>query len=350
MKNVTDVDSNFKIQTSIDKVDIKFYDVNNEPFKIYGVFFADGKFRRMPQSVAEGVNDGVKLLHSHTAGGRVRFRTDSPYVAISVRIPDAFKGSHFALTGSSGFDLYEGEPEQRYVKTILPPYDFTDGYEGIFELGEKSMRTLTLNLPLYSDVSKLYIGLSESADVSESAPYIKEKPVVFYGSSITQGGCASRPGNSYQSIISRRFDCNYINLGFSGSAKGEDWIAEYIKELDMSVFIYDYDYNAPSCARLEMSHERMFKIIREANPTLPIVIMSRPKYYLTEDEKRRLDIIKATYDNALKGGDKNVYLLDGPALMALAEDNGTVDGIHPNDLGVASMAKALGDLLEKIKW
>ena len=92
----------------------------------------------------------------------------------------------------------------------------------------------------------------------------------------------------------------------------------------------------------------MFKIIRKANPDLPIVLLSRPKFTLNEEEEKRLEIIKATYKNAIGNGDNNVYLIDGRELMKMAEEEGTVDGCHPNDLGFASMAKKLGDLLDKI--
>ena len=171
---------------------------------------------------------------------------------------------------------------------------------------------------------------------------------MYYGSSITQGGCASRPGNSYESIVSRRLDADYINLGFSGNAKGEPEIAEYISKLDMSCFVYDYDFNAPTVEHLINTHQKMYNVIREANPDLPIVLMSSPKYRLTDEGKQRLSVIRKTYEDAKANGDGNVYFIDGSTLMALAKYDGTVDDCHPNDLGFASMAKAVGDLLEKI--
>ena len=118
--------------------------------------------------------------------------------------------------------------------------------------------------------------------------------------------------------------------------------------MDMSAFVYDYDHNAPDTAHLEATHEKMFKKIRDANPTLPIIMMPRPQFYLTADEEKRFEIIKKTYQNALDAGDKNVYLLTGKELMALAGDEGTVDNCHPTDFGFASIAKAVGDLIEKI--
>ena len=348
MTNISQIDSNFKIESKINESNIKFHDVNQPPFQIHGVFYDAGQFRRLPEDVAKTVSDGVLALHGHTAGGRVRFVTDSPYVAIYAQMPSVGKMPHFALTGSAGFDIYIREETERYFRTFVPPVDMKDGYEGIHYFECAGTREITINFPLYSQVGKLYIGLQEGAFIGAPQNYKIDKPIVYYGSSITQGGCASRPGNSYESIISRRLDADYINLGFSGNAKGEPEIAEYISKLDMSCFVYDYDYNAPSVEHLSNTHQKMYNVIREANPDLPIVVMSRPKYYLTEEEKQRLAVIVKTYEDAKANGDRNVYLIDGSALMALAKDDGTVDNCHPNDLGFASMAKAVGDLLEKI--
>ncbi|MBQ8203819.1 MAG: hypothetical protein IJZ75_06020 [Clostridia bacterium] len=348
MKNVSELDTNFKINTAIDKGDIKFYNIDTPPFKLYGVFRENGKYRRMPESVAKAVSSGVFALHTNTAGGRVRFKTDSPYIAIYAKMSGIGKMPHFALTGSAGFDMYSENGGYRHIKTFAPPFDIKDGYESLADFGFSHLREITVNFPLYSGVDELYIGVSEAARIYEPEPYKLQKPMVFYGSSITQGGCASRPGSCYEGIISRRFHSDYINLGFSGNALAEEEMAHYIKGLDMSAFIYDYDHNAPDNEHLLKTHERMFRIIREANPELPVIIMSRPKYHLAKGELQRLAIIKATYDNAKKSGDKNVYLLDGRALMAQTEDEGTVDTLHPTDLGFASMAKALGDVLEEL--
>lgn len=350
MKELSQVDSNFKIETKIEKEDIRFWDIQQPPFVIYGVFHENGKFRRLPEAVANAVNEGVQVLHSHTAGGRVRFRTDSPYIAIHAIMEADGPYSHFAPTGYKGMDLYVEDEEgvEQYAGTFIPPADMTEGYEYAITLADSRMRDVTINLPLYSGVCRMYIGLSETAAVEAPEPYRFETPVVYYGSSITQGGCASRAGMSYQSIVARRLHADYVNLGFSGSARAEDTIIEYIKNLKMSVFVYDYDHNAPTVEHLEKTHEKMFRAIRAQQPELPIVMMSRPKFTLTSDEEQRLEIIRTTYRHAVEAGDKNVYLIEGKELMALAGNDGTVDNCHPNDLGFASMAKAVGDLLETL--
>ena len=343
------VDENFKINSKIEKDDIKFYSIDEKPFKIYGVFRENDKYVRMPGEVAKKVSNGVFSLYHKTAGGRVKFKTNSSYVAIYAKITPCCL-SHMALTGSSGFDLYA---DGVFVKTFVPPFDiyWTDRiFEDIITLPENKMHEISINFPLYGSVEELHIGLQETADLCETSGYKNEKPIVYYGSSITQGGCASRPGTCYQAIVSRVFDCNYINLGFSGNAKGEVEMAEYIAGLDMSMFVYDYDYNAPDEEHLEQTHERMFKIIREKHPDIPIIMMSKPVFVYNETNLKRRNIVEVTYKNALANGDNNVYFLDGKALMKECENEGTVDGAHPTDFGFASMAHALIKVMENIDF
>ena len=345
MSNIADIDKNFKIETNITKSDIQFHSSLSHPFSIHGVFYDKGKFRRMPEEVASSVSNGVLALHSNTAGGRIRFRTDSPYIAISAKMPNMGKMSHFALCGSAGFDLYING---LHAHSYQPPFHATDGYEGIADNLGTDLKEIVINFPLYSEVSELYVGLKEGAAVLEPTPYSIEKPIVFYGSSVTQGGCASRPGTAYQGFISRELDADFINLGFSGNARAEENMYNYIKGLDMSVFVMDYDYNAPDEEYLIRTHEKMFLAIREAQPELPIVLMSAPRAILSPSMQRRRHTIETTYKNALEKGDKNVYFIDGPALMEICGDEGTVDMTHPTDLGFFSMATALCKVLKKI--
>lgn len=344
MFDITKVDKNFKVGSTVNIDGIKYYPCIQAPFSVHGITHDGNMFYRLPLDVACSVNEGVKNLASHTAGGRVRFKTNSPYIAISVKYAGVCKMPHFAFCGSIGFDLYA---DNIYVSTYSPSVDITDTYEGVIRLGGSKMREITINFPLYSAVHMLYIGLDEKCEVSAPAPYKNSVPALFYGSSITQGGCASRPGTCYQAYISRHFDLDYINLGFAGSALGEDAMADYIKEINMSAFFLDYDHNAPNTEHLLATHERMFLKIREKNPNLPIIMMSRPLKCRNFDDNARLEIIKATYENAISRGDKHVYLLDGDDLTALCGNEGTVDNCHPTDFGFASMADAIIKLCQR---
>ena len=342
-----------QIETAIGKEDVTFYDVKSAPFKVYGVKYLDGKFRRIPEDVARETSVNVHHLHAHTAGGRVRFRTDSTFVGIHAVMPAEDDFAFFAKSGSGGFDMYIYDDELKkdsFFDNLAPPYNgCRGGYETQLVLSSKEMREITINFPLFGEVSEFYIVLEEGAALEAAREYKYSTPIVFYGSSITQGACASHPGCAYESMISRRLDTDFVNLGFAGSAKGERAIREYIAGLEMSVFVLDYDHNSPTPEYLSETHYPMYEEVRRTHPETPIIMMTRPKkYHLTEDELERREIIKANYERAKAEGDNALYLITGDKLMALAEDEGLVDVCHPTDLGFASMAKCLGDLLEEI--
>lgn len=352
MRMLEIIDENFKVETEIDKSDIVFYSALKPPFSLHGLIYENDKLRRMPEETARGVSDGVYYLHSNTAGGRMRFKTDSLYIGIVAKMSNIGKMDHFAITGSAGFDMYIKEDgKEEFNSTFRPPFDLENGYESIFEFKSRKMREITINFPLYSDVNGLYIGLMDGARLEGADPYASERPIVYYGSSITQGGCASRPGNAYPSILSRRFNLDHINLGFSGNARGEDAIADYIAGLDMELFVYDYDHNAPSAEHLEATHEKMFKKIRASHPKLPIVMMTTTTMArFFDDRKRRRDIIYQTYKNAKDAGDDNVYFWDGSVEFAPHQDYGTVEGCHPNDYGFVAIANSLEGVIKEILW
>lgn len=350
MGEITAIDKNFKVDTKIEKSDIVFYNALDKTFEINGIFFENGKFRRMPENAAKLVSKGVYALHTNTSGGRIRFKTDSPYVAIKAKMEGITnKYPFFSTSGRTCFDLYvRNNGDETYYRSFGLPEEVADGYESMIEFETAEKREITINFPLYSDVCELFIGVSEDSRIEAPNPYGNKNLIVYYGSSITQGACASRPGNSYASIISRKFDCDYINLGFGGSAIAEKEMAEYIKGLNMSVFVYDYDHNAPSPEYLRNTHEKMFQTIRSAHAKLPIIILSRPKLFLASTDIERLEVIRETYLNAKNRGDDNVYFIPGPKLMERTGNDGTVENCHPNDFGFHSMAEVISEVLEKI--
>ncbi len=353
MSDITKIDKNFAVQPVEIGDDTVFFNCLEEPFKVYGLMFPENEndvFHRMPYDIAKAVNEGVDTLNHHSAGGRVKFRTNSPYIIIRAKEPAIYRAPHFTLCGSAGFDLYkEVNGETLYVNSFMPPFDMKDGFEAKRETELTDEADITIHFPLYSRVQSLEIGIAVGSTLKSAADYKYDVPVVYYGSSITQGGCASRPGMAYQNIISRELSCDHLNLGFSGSAKAEDVIAEYIAGLKMSVFVYDYDHNAPNVEHLQNTHSRMFKIIRKKNPKLPIIMLSAPNGRPNDVWKHRRDIIKATYDEAVAGGDNNVWFIDGSAMMRFPGGNeGTVDNCHPTDLGFRRMADFIGAVLKMI--
>lgn len=350
MPIISDIDKNFNIINKINKNNIVFYNIDQKPFEIYGVFRENDIYKRMPACEAKKVSNGVLNGSEHGAGGRVRFVTDSRYVALTAKMVYAGKMPHAPLLATAGFDMYCKQGDiSVYIGAFVPPMEIEYGYSSVIDLPDNALREITINFPLFSPLKEVQIGLEDSAKILPPQKYMIEKPIVYYGSSITHGACASRPGNIYEAIISRRIDANFINLGFAGCAKGEIEMAEYISKLDMSAFIYDYDHNAPNPEHLQRTHKPMFDLIRGKHPNLPIVMISRPKLHLNAEEEERFAIIKSTYQAAVKAGDRNVYFLDGRTLVGgMIAETALVDHCHPNDSGFVGIAKKVGDILDKV--
>ncbi len=345
--DITKIDRNFAVESAVLRPGLVWRDANRAPFRTYGIYRDGDTYRRMPEEAALRVSEKLHKLHTHTAGGRLRFVTDSPYVALKGSCA-ALRMPHFPLTATGGFDLYARfEEGDRFQGTFIPMCETAHDFESVVDIENPQERLITIHFPLYASVGSLSIGLQEGATLKRAPDYGTEKPVVFYGSSITQGAAASRPGMNYENILSRRLDCNHWNLGFSGSARGEREMAEYISGLDMSAFVMDYDHNS-SLEQLRENHEPFFQIIRKAQPRLPILILPRPRFFLKEEDKLRRETVYATYANAKAAGDENVYFISGEELMALAEGEGSVDYIHPTDLGYFSMAQAIEKVLAPV--
>lgn len=347
-----ELDYNFQPNNLPDDEQTEFYNVEEPPFSIYGL--PNGFGNRISENL--DVPLPVIQLGRNSTGGRIRFRTNSEYVKIVVSTPIVHQMPHMPKSGILGCDMYVKEKSEiNYVGTFMPPRYASEicnrgGYEAKILLGSQKERDIIINLPLYNPVSDVSIGFKSGSTLSEGSGYKNKKPIVFYGSSITQGGCASRPGNCYEALLSRWFDTDYINLGFSGYAKAEPDMAEYIADMDMSAFVFDYDNNSPDADYLRKTHKPMFDIIREKHPELPIIFASRPKTRLKNEEVKQRNVILSNYQNEKQAGDKNVYFADGTKMFeGFGGDNCcTVDGNHPNDLGFFAMAKTFSKILEEI--
>ena len=357
-KNVI-LDKRLEIETSIDAPDAVFYDVRKSPFDVYGFYnyTEEPQFKRLPDDVAKSTNRRVGELYLHTSGGRVRFSTDSTYIIIKAEMPTMSRMSHMPFANSAGFDLYidaENGAESRFYLPFIPSQDAEGGFESRIKFKTSKKRFVTINFPSYSQVKNLYIGIKEDSYLGEGKKYTYNTPVVFYGSSITQGACASRPGNIYQNMLSRKIDFNYLNLGFSGSCKGEDAIVDYMSGLEMSAFVLDYDHNTPNVEHLQNTHQKVYDKIRASHPDIPIIMLSRPDFdadgeggYEYSIARRR--VVIDTYHHAIDCGDKNVYFIDGEEIFrGPYEDTCTVDGTHPTDLGFMYIAQSLEAVFRRI--
>ena len=355
MKRIREIWPEFTPDEALER-EYVYHDAWDAPIAVSGLVPDDDReYCRLPRDLVGRVNDGVAVLAWHTAGACVRFATDAPSLCVAAALRGPELMNHMAVSGQSGADLYlEGDEGWRRVGPIRP--DIRPEGAGIRPwlslkavLPGEGMRTCCLYLPLYNGVKKLLIGLPAGARLEAPRARRYEAPVVFYGSSITQGGCASNAGSCFSAILGRRLDANVYNLGFSGSARGEDSIAAYIASLKMSAFVLDYDHNAPSVEHLMNTHEKLFKTVRAAQKDLPVVIVSKPDFDTNpEDAARRRAVVRRTWENARAAGDDRVWFVDGETLFGTTDrELCTVDGCHPNTLGFLRMADAIEPALRE---
>ena len=348
---IEDIDPNFKFDT-VKEEDIEWISALDERFALYGVYYDEEEksFVRMPRSVSSQVNAGVEQLALRASGGRLRFVTDSPYIASRSVNKNNGVAPYFTLLSNYGYSIYQ---EDGYLAMLAPQLDVIRNggediaYEGIKRFGP-FRRQYTICFPPYGQVRALYIGIQKGSMLKRAKPYKNEgAPVAFYGSSITMGGCTTRPGCDYTAICARDLKLHYLNFGFSGQCRGELVLADYFATLPISVFVYDYDHNAKNAEFLSETHERFFLRLRELRPELPIVFVSRPTH--TSQWRERREIIRTTYERALARGDENVYFIDGSTFFPKdVRPYATVDEVHPNDLGFYFMAKKMKTTLRRI--
>jgi lysophospholipase L1-like esterase len=351
---IEQVDKNFKQKSSssIPLISIDILDAlnsENTPFQLSGFpwFTETKKFTRLSKN-GENINLSLAYLSRQTSGGLLRFKTDSSTINLEAVLNEEVNMSHMPRSGSSGFDLYIDSVFSANLKAEALDLSLISG--NFFNNFSKKIRECSIYFPLYNGVNKLIIRIAEDSKIFIPSPFKIINPILFYGSSITQGGCASRPGNSYTNIVARRLSANSINLGFSGNAKGETEIANEIASIKMSAFVYDYDHNAPTVEHLRETHEIFFQTIRKADKKLPIFIISRPDYNENNPfTTGTRNIIKQTYLNAIRNNDKHVYFIDGKQLFGRTErDMCTVDGCHPNDLGFLRMANIITKKIQQV--
>ena len=327
------------------------YSYKDTPLRVYGLpaFEKDKRLRRLPEEVIEAV-PSLKFLGLRCPGARLCFRTNSREITVRIVFETLSFDIGMSIYSCQSAFVFAGErSNSRYLGLIHPTgYDNKD-FSATLNKGNNDMEDITVWLPRNEIISDIEISVADGAEVCEPTPYKHATPVVFYGSSITEGGCCCNMSSAYNAILSRWLDTDYINLGFSGNAKGEMPMADFISDIEMSVFVYDYDHNAPNPEHLEKTHEPFFLRFREKQPNTPVIMMTRPQIRYNSDEIRRREIVRKTFENAVNRGDKNVYFIDGETFYGDTDrDLCTIDGIHPNDLGFSRMASVIEPTLKKL--
>jgi len=336
-------------------------------FLIEGTAISDSlkesPYDRLPISYKEKVRDPVWDLSKASAGITVRFHSNSTSINLKWTVLNDLDMSHMAATGIKGIDLYtKYNNKWRYITTAgalvglkeyqnkSNPADSINEFELIKNMTPE-FREYKLFLPLYDGVTKLEVGIDSAASIEKATPST-EKPIVFYGTSITQGGCASRPGMAHTNIISRKLDVECINYGFSGNGRMETPIVELISEIDARFYVIECLQNMDS----EQVKERvkpLVDIIRINHPHTPIVLVENMMYtmaFLNQNLETELInenlALKNEYDKIIKSGTPNIfYIKDNKEF--LVDNEGTVDGVHLTDLGFIRYADYLMENFKK---
>lgn len=358
--------------------ELKYCDVRELGLPVIGRGFADcirqndtvsdGYYTRLPASMQGKVRKAVWDLGQNSSGIAVRFRSDSKCIGAKWELLNNFGMAHMAATGVKGLDLYAlGDDNQWHFAGTAQPNGKVSSNVFIRKMDGR-MREYLIYLPLYDGVTSLEIGIDSTAGIMQPEnpsllPPAAENPaegaILVYGTSVTQGGCATRPGMSFTSILERKLHRQTINLGFSGNGRMDGIIAEAIARVPASVYVIDCLANC-TYDIIRDSTEYFIRTIAKANPQTPILMLSNycyPYHWLDaqfrEDAAKENALWKEFCDRLRKEGYKNIRYIDlysdcNMKKSAIGPDHeGTVDGVHMTDLGFLRYAETLLPYLEK---
>ena len=308
-------------------------------------------FDRLPSSAEASVTSSVWNLSRDSAGMMVRFKTNSPAVAVHYKVRKSNLGMpHMPATGVSGVDLYarDGDGKWKWVQVAKPATQEvqTELINGL----APGLREYAAYLPLYNGVEFMSIGVVKESQFEGLAP--RDKPIVFYGTSITHGACASRPGMVHTNILGRRLDMPIVNLGFSGNGRMDHAVGEYLVQVDAAAYVIDCLPNmqpadvTAKCIPLVMQ-------IREARPSTPIILVEDRRFtndWITPAKQKfhteNHAALRAAFDSLQQQGVENLHYIPGDHLYG-DDTEGATDASHANDLGFMRQADVFEPVIKQ---
>ncbi|MFX0098515.1 MAG: SGNH/GDSL hydrolase family protein [Candidatus Hodarchaeota archaeon] len=305
------------------------------PF-IFGLPWLDEtwpKLLRMPTRVTKQLSRGIQSLSTNLSGARLRFSSTASQLRFKAKIPRSNPMDHFSRFGQFGVDLYVNG---KYWKTLFHKSKIDE----TIDLYSNERKDFEFYLPIYGALN--IQSIITDAPIEDPSRYASDKPILYYGSSITQGGCASRGGMAYPAQLSRRLNLDFVNLGLSGNGFGDLIIAELIAEIDPLIVVLDWGANLikQGIKTLKERYEEFFRIIRGKHASTPIIMVNIQNLV---DETYRVEAneyintfrkhIKKTYKKIKAEGDDCLWLIDGTEIVGLDQVDATVDGRHASDLG-----------------
>ena len=333
--------------------DVVWHDVRDWGVEGRGFDETASYFDRLPARAKDVVRKEVWQLSRDSTGMSADFQTDadSIYVRYELNKP-RIAMPHMPATGVSGVDLYGRVEENRWHWLGVSRPDAVNVKAALATRIAPGRRAYRAYLPLYNGVTSLAIGVPKAVAFTPVAPR-KDKPICFYGTSITHGACASRPGMAFVNILGRRLDRPVLNFGFSGSGKTELEVARFLAELDPAVFVLDCVANT-TAEEIADRTGPVVKLWRDRHPSTPILLVEDRTWdyaplvpHLMETHHEKRAALRRAYDELLAGGVSNIHYRAGDDLSG-SDGDATVDGSHPSDLGMTRYANALEPVLRRL--
>lgn len=334
---------------------LKYYDAHG--FPLYGKISnqTETRYERLPTHVKSLTRTPVWNLGKNTAGLYIRFVSNTSSVSLKWSLYENRIMNHMTPTGIKGFDLYcYLNNKWEFVNSARPKSDSMDNEAMVISNMNKDEKEFLLYFPLYDGVTSLQIGVDSTAVIfqPEHNLFGNNKPVICYGTSILQGGCASRPGMAHTNILSRWLKTEFINLGFSGNGQLDYEIAEIIAEKEASLIILDFMPNV-SVKQIEEKMEKFYGIIREKLSDVPILFIENPVFpqgrfdlHMQNVVKEKNIALNKVFSKLQSKGEKNIRLIPSAGMIGV-DNEATVDGVHFTDLGFMRYAEYLYPILNQ---
>lgn len=331
-------------------VDASQFDITGKGFENTEMLYS-----RLPADRKDVIREDLWSLGLNSAGVAVRFSTNSSKISVKWSLLNNFSMPHMPGTGIRGMDLYTLESGKwHYVGTAQPRGKES---EAVFRRNmDGKMRDYMIHLPLYDGVESIEIGIDNNSEIgmpinTSLSSADAKSPYVFYGTSVTQGGCASRPGMAYPAIISRLSDRRSVNLGFSGNARMDIIMADLLSETDAHAYIIDC---LPNCTPAIVRDSAISFLTRllDNKPEIPVYMVSEIEfpYFVTDLKSQQDHLLKNkewenVYKTLIKKNYKNLYYIDSYSFIG-DDGESTVDGTHLTDLGFFRFAEQLIKVLK----
>ncbi|TCD01313.1 SGNH/GDSL hydrolase family protein [Pedobacter psychroterrae] len=315
-------------------------------------------YDRLPFKSEKLVRKPVWNLSKNSSGLNLQFKSDAPEIVVRYMVSGSVQMPHMPATGVSGVDLYAKDANDGKWLWSAGKYSFGDTIVYRFinlKTADSKVRDYTLYLPLYNSVKWMEISVPEQSNFTPSVN--KEKPIVVYGTSIAQGACASRPGLAWTSIVGRKLNTPMVNLAFSGNGRLEKELIELLPEIDAKLYVLDCLPNltgeAFTNAEIKKRVEDAVAYLQLKKPGVPILLTEHDGYTddgINLERKKSYErvnhALKAAFTALKAKGVTNIFILTKEEINQDIES--TVDGTHPNDIGMMRYAEAYEKTIKKI--